>query len=70
MASITSEYGDEDATPAATGSSGDVTPTATADGAATTGAESEDAGVAVDARYMGVVSGVVGAAVLGFAVLL
>jgi hypothetical protein len=70
MASITSEYGDDSATPAATGSSGDASATATSDGAATAESSSEDAGVMVDARNMGVVSAVVGAAVLGFAVLL
>jgi hypothetical protein len=72
MASITSEYGDDEATPAATGSSEDAsaTATATSDGAATADSSSEDAGVMVDARNMGVVSAIVGASVLGFAVLL
>ena len=70
MASITSKYGDDDATPAASGSSNTATETSSSGGEATSAVASTDSAHAVDARYMGLASTAVGAVVLGFAVFL
>lgn len=70
MASITSKYGDDEATPAASGSSNTATETGSGGGEATSAAASTDSAHAVDARYMGLAATAVGAVVLGFAVFL
>ena len=70
MASITSKYGEDEATPAATGSSDTATETDSDGGQASIASASADSAHAVDARYMGLAAIAVGSVVLGFAVFL